>query len=111
MLRRHSNLADQVALLMWISKTRLRGNRFVCDPSALYGVTPILIRCHRTFPVPKGRKLAWRRKGSAEVGVKVGLSDRRFAVIGVLVAPLFDGADSSVNGVISRAANLALLGG
>ena len=50
MLRRHSNLADQVALLMWISKTRLRGNRFVCDPSALCGVTPILVRCRAKGP-------------------------------------------------------------
>lgn len=31
--------------------------------------------------------------------------------MGVLVAPLFDGSDSSVDGVIPRATNLALLGG
>ena len=39
-----------------------RADRFVCDAYTLYGVTPILIRCHGTFPVPKGWRLAWRGK-------------------------------------------------
>jgi len=30
-----------------------RADRFICDPQALYGVTPILIRAHDTFPVRK----------------------------------------------------------
>ena len=33
------------------------------------------------------------------------------AVIGMLVSPMFDGSDGSVNGVVPRATNLALLGG
>jgi hypothetical protein len=67
------------------------------------------------LPVPRPgtclapEKFPWSHgKGPLTSG---GLSVWRSAVIGVLVAPLFDGSDGSVDGVIPRATNLALLGG
>jgi hypothetical protein len=43
------------------------GNRLLCDSKALYGVTPILIRCHEFAPSVEGLGTHIVLKGSGQI--------------------------------------------